>query len=253
MKYIFYIILILPASLYPAFEPVGLKNDIMGMEGIYISPAFVCGEFGVSFNYILPFGMSELAVEKVAVRLPSKIGFFALRMSNFGGSVYRENVLSLGYGNSYRSLDFGTFIKMLYVSTKDFGSKVAISADIGLTAELDIGTAYLGILDITNPSINEDNLGSCIIGGLYLPVEDWFDVDLRIMKQENFPSSIRAVGTYHLAEFLNLNLGFDSYPHSFIGGMSIRSGRFGINYIISTHQELGLSHTIGTHFGSLEQ
>jgi len=249
MRWFLYLGLILPVHAWSAFEPVGFEGTIHGVKGIHISPASIYGGYGVCADYNIPFGMSQLGMQRMGIRLPSGIGAFGLRISNFGSATYRENEISFGYANSYRDVRFGLFNKILYISTKDYGSTYALSWDIGIITSLEIGDIYLVIRDIANPSIGKDRIGSTLVGGMYLSPLDRFDMDIRITKQERFPLSTRVMGIFSIAEFLRLKVGVDTYPASVIGGLSLSVSELGVSYITTFHQVLGLSHIISVSFG----
>lgn len=244
MKFFYFFILLIPVSLYPLFEPVDFEGDIWKSQGIYISPAFIHSNFGISTEYIIPFGLSELATERLALRIPSGIGSFALRVSNFGEHTYRENEISIGYGNSYKSVKFGSFIKLLYVSTKEYGTSYAVSGDIGIMTTLKFSSIWLTLSDFTNPYIKDDAIDSKLAGGIYISPEDWFDIDVRILKQEGFETSTKITGIIHLSKFLTTRVGMNTSPRSFITGAALYINNFGLSYIVTTHQDLGLSHII---------
>jgi len=249
MKWLLYFIVIIPASAYPLFEPADCEGNIWTTQGVYISPAFIHNRFGISADYILPFGMTHLALERIAVVIPTGIGSFAFRASNFGNLIYRENEISVGYGKYYKSVRFGTFIKTLYVSTKEYGTAFTISGDIGVTAVLNVGSVWLSFRDFTSPNIGEETVGGNLMGGIYISPEDWFDIDVRIMKQQGFATSTKVFGLFHLSEFFTVRAGMNTSPRSFIVGTAFAIGNIGVTYVVATHQELGLSHVITVGFG----
>jgi len=249
MKWFLCYIAIIPVSAYSLFEPVDCEGDIWKTQGIYTSPAFIHNRFGVSADYMLPFGMTDLSMERVAVVIPSGIGSFALRASNFGGSVYRENEISLGYANGCNSVRFGTFFKMLYVSTEEYGSALTISGDIGVMTVVDWGSIWLSFRDFTNPSIGGETIDGNLTGGIYLFPEDFFNIDVQIMKQQGFATSTKVLGLFHLSEFFTARAGMNTSPRSFIVGTAFQIENLGITYVVTTHWELGLSHIVTLSYG----
>ncbi len=241
--------MIIPVSAYSLFEPVDCEGDIWKTQGISISPAFIHNRFGISAEYILPFKMTDLALERMSIILPSSIGSFAFRGSNFGNTIYRENEISLGYGNGCKSVRFGTFVKMLYVSSEKYGSAFTVSGDIGIMTILNLGSIWLSFGDFMSPNIKGEAIGSSLTGGVYLFGEGWFDIDVRIMKQQGFATSTKVSGLFHLSDFFSIRAGMNTSPHSFIVGTVFQIDNFGVAYVITVHQELGLSHIITVNFG----
>jgi len=240
---------IIPVSAYSLFEPADWEEDIWATQGVYISPAFIHNRFGISADYILPFGMTQLALERMAIVIPSGIGSFAFRASNFGNVIYRENEISIGYGKYYKSVNFGAFVKILYVSTKEYGTAFTISGDIGVMTVLNVGSVWLSFRNFTSPNIGKETIGDNLMGGIYISPENWFDIDVRIMKQQGFTTSTKVFGLFHLSEFFTIRAGMNTSPRSFIVGTAFEVDDIGMTYAVVTHQELGLSHIITVSFG----
>lgn len=248
MRHLFYILLFLPPTAYSLFEPVDTEANILTTPAIYVSPAFIHTNLGISTEYIIPFGLSELATQRFAVRLPTNIGSFALRISNFGEQKYRENELSIGYGNVFKTIRFGTFIKLLYISTSEFGSNYVISGDVGVMSTFNTCMVWLGFTNLTNPHIETDAIGSILSGGILISPEDWFDIDIRISKQEGFETSTKVIGLTSLSSFLTVRFGMNTSPRSFIAGATIYIKNIDFTYTTTTHQDLGLSHIVSLCF-----
>jgi hypothetical protein len=138
---------------------------------------------------------------------------------------------------------------MLYISTKEYGSAFTISGDIGAITVLEGGSVWLSFRDFTNPNIGQEAISSNLTGGIYLFPENWFNIDMRVMKQQGFATSTEFFGLLHLSEFFIVRAGMNTSPRSFIIGTAFQIENLCMAYVVTIHQELGLTHIITVNFG----
>ena len=70
-------------------------------------------QLNFSVIYSRPFGLKELSQSGLAMAIPSRFGAFGLSASRFGFSLYRENLLSVGYAiNPFKNISIGISLNL---------------------------------------------------------------------------------------------------------------------------------------------
>lgn len=196
-----------------------------------------------------PFGESALATGSGAYIEPTSIGNFGAGFSIYGFDLYKETKLSLSYSkNIVDKFSFGISSIYQHISIKNYGSKGFISFNIGGLAEITKSLKLGFVLENftrTKVAEEENSIPVVFSGGIGYKAIDELNVFLALRKELNYNASIRMGAEYLLTKFLQIRFGASNEPNIYSGGFSILYDMFQIEYSISSHPYLDLSHQFG--------
>lgn len=222
-----------PFSLFN--NPAGVTNVKGRLIGLFYSPA--------------PFGESALSTGSGSYVEPTSFGTFSGGFSIYGFDLYKETKIGLSYSRKIVdkfSLGITSFYQ--HISIKNYGSKGYLSFNLGGIAEI-TKPFRLGFLleNLTRTKVadEENSIPVVFSGGIgYKAIED-LSVYMAVRKELNYNASVRMGVEYLLTKFLQLRIGASNEPNIYSGGFSIIYDIFQIEYAISSHPDLDLSHQFG--------
>lgn len=209
-------------------------------------------QLNFSVIYSRPFGLKELSQSGLAMAIPSRFGAFGLSASRFGFSLYRENLLSVGYAiNPFKNISIGISLNLMEVRIKGYGVGRSMSMNSGILAELkDNLILGLTIRNLNSPTVSagEESLPpSMRLGLLYLPASN-FKVITEYQKERGFSDILRVGAEIELFPSQFLRLGVSNNPSIFSMGFGLTSKGITIDYSAVTHQFLGTTQNISFGF-----
>ena len=117
---------------------------------------------------------------------PLKIGVAGLGMFRFGDDLYNEQILALGYSNSFGLASLGVKVNMIQYNIKGFGSKSVFTASFGgiakLTERLKVGAHVININQPKLSSIDDERVPTILIAGILTKVSDNIIVNAELEK-----------------------------------------------------------------------
>ncbi|MCH8928010.1 MAG: hypothetical protein IIB39_04745 [Candidatus Marinimicrobia bacterium] len=209
-------------------------------------------QLNFSVIYSHPFGLKELSQSGLAMAIPSRFGAFGLSASRFGFSLYRENLLSVGYAkNPFKNISIGISLNLMEVRIKGYGVGRSMSMNSGILAELkDNLILGLTIRNLNSPTVSagEESLPpSMRLGLLYLPASN-FKVITEYQKERGFSDILRVGAEIELFPSQFLRLGVSNNPSIISMGFGLTSKGITIDYSAVTHQFLGTTQNISFGF-----
>ena len=226
-----------------------LANDVFS---IFNNPAGLAQlnwrEFGIYYSPS-PFGMKQLANGYAAYHEPLQFGSLAIGFMTYGFDLYRENKISVAFSKIISDLFITGFaVSYQSLTIKNYGSGGGIFFNLGgliyLTKTLRTGCAIANITRATYG--NEKNQIPVIYAaGISYDIYENIALNSTIIKELDFPASLRVGIEYNLIKHLDLRLGLSDKPNSFSSGIGINYSYFQFDYAIFTHQDLGITHQIG--------
>jgi peptidoglycan-associated lipoprotein len=186
-----------------------------------------------------------------AYPINDKAGVVGLGLQEMGISLHSEKVLTLSHSfNLIRDIAFGYNIRGYQLSQADYGSTIAFGVDFGILSKIYQRWQYgFYVRNINSPKMGNDvkyNLPRIInVGIAYRPtvgINSTFDISKEVGK----PTRI-AVGQelQIIEDYLTLRAGIQTEPIRF--GFGLRTGMKNvfIDYALTTHSELPLTHNFG--------
>jgi hypothetical protein len=198
--------------------------------------------------YHLPglFGLPEIARTSFSVVVPSPWGTAALAGSRFGFPLYKESSLLFACARSLSpGLFAGATVAWSTLSIPGYGSTHVVAFHAGLQAEIGERLVYgFSVTNINAPSIGaagERAPQQVCTGASYAP----FDGSMVIVETEKMsgaPLDVRlAVECAPLAPLV-FRAGFTTEPAFWSTGIGVRLAALHIDYTVTLHPDLGLTH-----------
>ncbi len=108
-----------------------------------------------------------------------------------------------------------------------------------LSPNINLGFSLHNPLRYSGSNINQPLIYN--LGVSYFPI-DLTTLNFSISKEIDFPISLRFGVEYSIFENIFIRIGTHNEPNIYSGGFGINYSLFTINYAITSHQELGLTH-----------
>jgi len=214
-------------------NPSGLSQISEREIGIFYSPS--------------PFGIKELATGYLAYNEPTSFGNLALGFMTYGFELYKENKFQLAYSNRISSkVSFGISIFYQTVNIKNYGNDGTFNISLGgiynLAQKISIGFAIQNPLRFSNSKI--DLPLQYTVGTSYQVIEKTY-LNFALQKELDFPFSFHFGIEYPIIKYLSIRFGIQNEPNIYSAGLGINLSFFRLDYAVTTHQDLGLTHQAG--------
>jgi hypothetical protein len=224
------------------YNPAGLSNLQSTQAGIYYSPQ--------------PFGIPELAFGAAAVAVPTDLGSFGVSFQRYGFELYREVTGTLSYANRIFDIGVGGNVHYRSLSIQNYGSAGTLTLDlaafVAVVQDIDWGIMVKNLTASTIGTSNEQLPQVFSTGFSYRPV-DKLVLALDYEKETKFDVSFHFGAEYQVVEAVYARLGFSDVPSQFAGGFGLHYAKLTFDYVMTTHQELGLTHQFSIHYSFGEE
>lgn len=192
------------------------------------------------------FGLSELRTHTIDAHIRS----YGLSAATFGNDLYRENVMSLGFGFPIvETFAVGFSVAVLNYWVKHTENHFSYSLKIGGVFHRTPVEASAWISNVNVPKFSEID---------YLPPNYSLRVAYSALYNLSFYFALRGIETelpffnvgffYAPYRMITIGMGVHTDPLLFEYGLEIYVGEFLLNYSGSNHPKLGLSHYVGAGF-----
>ena len=184
---------------------------------------------------------------------PLPLGAIAVGLYRFGDHVYSEQILSVGYGNTFGLASLGVKLNYVQYAAEGFGHKGVFSLSAGglaqLTPQFSIG---VHVTNLTPSKINtskdeEEYIPTLLIIGIGVKASDKVFISAEIEKDLNFKTIWKTGVEYFAHKKIIFRTGFTMNPSAGYFGLGFRPKKFKLDYALRYEPSLGQSHqaTIG--------
>jgi len=199
--------------------------------------------------YSRPFGMKELAVGSLAAVVPSQYAHLGAGFISFGNELYQEQIAVIALSRSIRQkLYLGMKIQYMKLQINGYGSNFSYSLDVGLLAKItdgirwgfaatNLNRAQIGAAHEQLPQTFSSGLSILPVSGLILNMDIFKDID--------FPAELRVGIEYRILNRLAIRSGLTTQPDNFCAGLGLSFSYFAVDYAITNHPDLGMTHQFG--------
>lgn len=201
---------------------------------------------GVVAGYDHRFNLPELSSLHLGAAIKKPVGTFGLGISRFGGDLFNQQALGIGFSNTLGITSFGLKADWLQTQIHDFGTAGSLVISLGGVAELS-PSLFLGA-SIRN--INRAKIGAEFDAQLptlvqlaieYRPLKN-LGLTLELEKDIIQTPLVKAGLDYALKEWLSLRTGFNSNPARLFAGWGISKKNLILDYAYGTTPPLGTTH-----------
>lgn len=253
VAFVFFVIPPHPSHAAFEFHPIGAHTagvgDVgvalaEGAAGLFWNPAAVVWGKRVSFfgAYDRPFGMVELGTQALSVGIKRGRHGIGGRYTGFGFSLYREQVLGVGYGvRLSKRVGLGVGVRSLQVVVAGDPSRQWVVFDLGMRVLLHNGI-FLGAVSWNTGGTRTSVLGQGGSVGVSVDVSTQTTVVFDVQKEANFATGAGIGILFRVRPELVLRTGAGSRPERLSAGFGIVKGILAIDYAAVWHTVLGISH-----------
>ncbi|KAB2924458.1 MAG: hypothetical protein F9K22_06320 [Bacteroidetes bacterium] len=249
----------LTGALYAGFERSPLPPAAAGRGGacaategtamFWRNPASVTGMTAVLLSAVpSPYGLPPLSGASASVQSKLWETATAVGISSVGSSMYREvqGAWSAARGVTDR-VTAGVSLRVYHVSVRRYGSASALGVDAGVRIDAGGGVSLGAALTNLGGArlAGGDELPRMVTGGAaYSPAEGAL-IAADIVHETDRPAFIRAGAEVRLAGAFVVRGGYDGSSGELCGGAGFTAGPVTVDYAVTSHQDLGLSHAVG--------
>ncbi len=209
-------------------------------------------ESEISAGFDHRFGLQELSTVDLSLGWKSNFGTFGLGISRFGGKLFNQQLVGLGFSNTLGIVSLGGKIDWFQTQIEGFGSGSALIFSLGGVAEL--GPRFFLGANFTNlnrgriSQNNEQRLPTTVQMGIsYLPNEA-FRILAELEKDLEFDPVFKVGIEYQLQKWIILRTGISSTPARLSFGLGLRKNQFGFDYAYGQNSALGRTHHLSLVF-----
>jgi hypothetical protein len=191
-------------------------------------------------------GVPELTRSSFLYVEPVGMGAISCSGTRFGFSLYRETDISVGFGSTPDDqFGYGVAVDLYHLRIERYGAAWAA----GLSAGIFYNVSAEILFGFSASNVTASKIGSChekipqvfSVGLGYRPTGD-LDIGIDLVKDPAYPMEIRLGAECALLGVFSLRIGSGDQPSWYTAGVGITYAFFRMDYAITTHHELGLSH-----------
>lgn len=225
-------------------DEFAMMNNVAGisdLDGTY-----------ANFSYGNRFSNAAFQTVGASIVHPLGHGGIGLVASRFGDDIYSEQQLGLGYGHQLRAVSLGAKVNYTQVSITEFGTKGTLSFDFGgiapMAENLWFGAYIINLNQAKLADFEDERSPTIMRAGLSYRPFTALMINAEVEKDIELPASARVGVEYVPVQKFCLRTGVST--KSFMGyfGAGFDSGRLKVDYAASTHQDLGLSHSLSVSY-----
>jgi len=253
MKKIFLAVLMIYLATYASFEAVVINpnsvrtGNISGFKkGDSTIPFMSYNSNTVSANYMIPFGLTELAMQEVLYFGKFRDYPYMISGVNFGNADYRENTFKFTAG-VFSNKDMQIFPSVKFLNLKDELGNIT-SFGIDLSAKYSVYeklTAVISVINIYAYETDEVDIPMTMCLNFEFRGMEYFNLYTGIEKDSRNESVFKTGLEYIPFTFFSISAGYNFDPELITTGFSLEYKGFNFNYGMSYHFDLDYSHSFG--------
>ncbi|AWW31718.1 hypothetical protein DN752_17160 [Echinicola strongylocentroti] len=191
-------------------------------------------------------GLNELTTLGAGAVIASDKGNFGVSLSHFGGALFNQQAVGIGYANQLGIASFGVKASYLQTNIEGYGRGGVPVFEFGGTAilgpHLVFGAHVYNFTRSQYSSNSEDYLPTIIKAGLSYQPSSKLLLNLEAEK-DILLSPIAKLGLeYNFMEKLWARCGIRTNPSNLHFGIGFQPERFQINYAVAQNNRLGYTH-----------
>jgi hypothetical protein len=241
------------ASSFAAFEEIPAGSRAFSMANasaafpdpfcLYINPSALAVNSGISAGTFATrlFGLPEMTFACCELN----VGRLGVSASSFGSDAYREATLALGCGFRSQNMCVGISAKEMLLSIKRYGSDAALGIDVGVTA---VASEKLTVA-ASGKNVNLPRIGRCLEEiplvlriGSAMHLADGVTLCMGLSKEGRAGLNFSSGQEFSVRPDFLLRAGISTQPFTFSAGFGLLLDRFSVEYSLSSHRPLGLTH-----------
>jgi hypothetical protein len=189
-----------------------------------------------------------------AFTLPINIGVTALGVFRFGDELYNEQIISLGFANTFGLASLGLKANYIQYKAQGFGSKGLITFSFGgiakVTEKILIGAHITNINQPSLSAIEDEKLPTTLILGVGFKLSSKTFVSTELQKELDYFLKWKGGLEYQPFEKFCFRTGFNINPNAAFAGIGFNRKTIKVDYAYHYSFTAGSRHqaTIAYHF-----
>lgn len=202
----------------------------------------------------VPLGFYQAMTNQANFIYPFQKGVGLLKFSRFGNNYFNINTLSTGFAHQIDLIKLGLTANCHRYAIQEHLNSLAFSLDFGGQAHiyknLLFGAQVSNFrLSVISQSV-KNRIETRLALGLKWKTYENLSLYSELGKEAGFAAETKVGIEYKVSNIIQLRTGISTQPNIFHAGTSIKHGSYILDYAVSNHPILGLSHflTIGYSF-----
>ncbi|WP_235893446.1 PorV/PorQ family protein [Litoribacter populi] len=215
-----------------------LFNNIGALGRLESSQAF--------FGFDHRLNLSELTTLSAGMAMVTPKGNWGLNVSHFGGQLFNQQNVGLGFSNKLGIGSFGLKVNYLQTNMEEFGRSGVPIFEFGgvaeLTPKLFFGAHIYNFSRAKMSKLTNDTFPTIIKAGLSIKPSEHLTFNVEAEKDILLPPILKVGMEYDFQEKLQGRMGFNSNPNNLFFGIGFRPRKYQIDYALSQNYKLGFTH-----------
>jgi hypothetical protein len=209
------------------------------------------GDIIVGTSYRFVPELEGFNTASLALVVPVNIGSFGLGISRFGDELFNQQMVSVGYANTFGIASLGVKAGYLQYSIDGYGSKGVILIDFGgiakLTEELLIGAHITNFNQSKLAELEDERVPTILALGMSYRPSTQVMVNLEVEKDIDFNPVFKFGVEYKIIEQVSLRTGINTKPNRQFYGFGLRPNNIPVmlDYTFSNNKLPGTAHQLG--------
>lgn len=225
--------------------------SVLLREAVWQNPAGLAGAppWRLSSTLSRPFGLAELASGQLGASRSWRTAGLAAACCYYGCSACREITTACGLGHAFApGLAFGLTLRHLRIAIERYGTASALLCDFGgqlrCSGRLCAGFCLRNLGNAVIGRCREE-LAQSLQSGFAYTASPSTSINADLVLEKGQTIALHCGAEYLLDERLALRAGFNSAGQRFAAGFALQLQALDIEYSVTTHPWLGLSHQCG--------
>ena len=191
-------------------------------------------------------GIPELRKYSCLYIEPAGIGTFSGSVERFGFELYSETDISAGFGSGTSTrFHYGLAVHLYHLGIAGYGAATAGAFDAGfsysVSDDLLLGCSAANITGSRIGACRERIPQSLTFGAGYRPAAG-LEIAADLERDPAYPLEFRLGAACEIFQCLSLRAGTTDRPSTYSAGMGLAADFIDIDYALTSHPELGVTH-----------
>lgn len=212
-----------------------------------------------AFTYEAQPGFAPFDKMAAVFSLPVKVGVAGVGIFRFGDELYNEQIISVGFANTFGLASIGLKANYIVYSASHFGSKGVFTISFGGVAELtDKISVGAHIVNINQPDISKtenEKIPTVLVVGLAAQLTSQALITSELEKDLSYDLKWKTGIEYKPFKKFTTRSGFCVNPNYIFFGLGFRTSKFSLDYAYQHSFIVGSRHqsTVGYNFNRHKQ
>ncbi|HEX6226148.1 MAG TPA: hypothetical protein VFZ52_17135 [Chryseolinea sp.] len=190
------------------------------------------------------------------IALPTKVGVAGAGLFRFGDQLFSEQILALGFANTFGLASLGLKVSYIQYKAKGFGTKGIFALSFGgianLTEKLSVGAHIINLNQPTLSAADGEKLPTILVIGGAVNLSPQTLVTTELEKNLGYTLKWKTGVEYQPYKKIMLRTGFQLNPATAFFGFGFRPKKLSLDYSFQHNFLLGSRHqaTLGYFIGA---